>query len=75
MAGPVEKFFCSGSGAHSGGDVHIVAELARSMLTGSTPICDAVDGLKSTIIALAADESRISGQAVDLEPTWHKFGF
>ena len=58
---------------HGGGDINIMKDLYKSMVTGCTPKATGLEGLKSAIVCLALDEARISGAVVDLEPYWAEF--
>lgn len=57
---------------HGGGDSFIMKELYDSMVNGTLPKCSGVEGLESSVVALAIEQAKDSGEVFDLEPVWKK---
>jgi predicted dehydrogenase len=62
-------------GGHGAGDVFLVKELIEAMEDEEKDHVSLDDGIKSAIVALAAEESRKEDKIVDLEPIWKDFGY
>ena len=60
--------------AHYGAD-HMMVDDIAAFLRGETKTLPVgvVDALEAGLVAMALDEARISGQMVDLKPTWAEF--
>jgi predicted dehydrogenase len=64
-----EKF----KGGHGAGDFYLINELVDAMEGESYSSLD--DGIKSAVIAIAAERARKESCVVDLEPIWKEFGY
>ncbi len=63
-----EDFAISGMNMHGGGDVQVVREFVECIAGGTRPSADVSDGVRATLLALAADESIASGEVVEFNP-------
>jgi len=70
----IENASSDASGGHGGGDEVLVAELAESMLNGTTPVVSLKEGLEASITAFAIDDALDTGKVVDVTPYWKKTG-
>lgn len=61
-----------GSNLHGGGDEHIMAAFAESMLHGREPVCSGREGMLSTVTAICIRDSFREERIVDLRPIWHQ---
>ena len=57
-----------------GGDKKIIEDLCESMAYGKIPKATGEEGFRSAIVCLAIDEARRTGQMVDIEKYWSRFG-
>jgi predicted dehydrogenase len=58
---------------HAGGDRHIMAALAESILHGVEPECSILEGMLSTVAAICIREAYTGNRIVDLAPIWDRF--
>jgi len=60
--------------AHYGAD-HMMVEDIADFLRGKTDTLPVgvIDALEAGLVAMALDEARISGQMIDMAPTWAEF--
>eukprot|EP01123_Difflugia_compressa_P014129 TRINITY_DN7028_c0_g1_i1.p1 TRINITY_DN7028_c0_g1~~TRINITY_DN7028_c0_g1_i1.p1 ORF type:complete len:354 (+),score=49.04 TRINITY_DN7028_c0_g1_i1:78-1064(+) len=65
----------SSGGVHGGGDFHMILELCQVMVNGKQPKVSINEGFISCVSCLAIEESRLSGQVVDLNNYWKQLGF
>lgn len=61
-------------GAHYGADQMMAADIAAYLREGIAALpVSVIDALEAGVAALALDEARVTGQMVDLGPTWARF--
>lgn len=58
------------TGGHGGGDHRMGDQWAEQMLGGQAPLAKVEAGLEATLVAIAIEQARHSGQVVDLAPWW-----
>ncbi len=59
---------------HGGGDDVLAKELGEAMIKNEQPPSGGDEGLRSSVVALAIDESRVTSSVIDLEPIWKRLG-
>jgi predicted dehydrogenase len=59
-------------GGHAGGDEIIMQEFYETISTGKIPKSSGVEGLESSVTAIAIEAAKDNMQVFDLEPVWKK---
>ena len=57
---------------HGGGDAVLIGELLACMTTGTPTSSPLSAGIAAAVTCLAADQGRLSGTVVDLDPIWKR---
>ncbi|MFA6101682.1 MAG: Gfo/Idh/MocA family oxidoreductase [Victivallaceae bacterium] len=70
---PVEDFSTPAvTGSHGGADEIIMDSLYETMTTGKKPLCGGLEGLLSTVTAIAIQQAMEKGEIINLNDIWRK---